>query len=427
MGVRKLLASALFGALSPIATAETVSIDEALAAALSYDPGLTVARADVEAARASHRAARAQGGVQAGMMGSVGASEVDASVQTYSLTPWQAGVEARWTFFSSGAQSASVQQALFGLNATERNAEGARNQVAFDTLEAYASLLVSERTLVVNDQKVETLELRRDETNARFDQGLVTQTDVALSEARLAGAEAERESARAMKAAAQARLSRLTGLDSPETISELDLDRYTTPLGLEDATASALSANPSVQAARQAANAAQSGVKRAGAEFGPKLSLSARASASKEQFFFFDDQINEAGAYLNFEMPLFTSGLKGASRSQAVAARSRADAQLRMAELGVREAVGAIWGDIAARRLALDAAKRQETAAGKVAEGARREYGAGLRSLVDSLDAEDERRAAEIFRIQAEAGLFLSRAQLVLLMGGDLLNDSSGD
>ena len=147
------------------------------------------------------------------------------------------------------------------------------------------------------------------------------------------------------------------------------------------------------------------------------MSLSARAGAAREAYFFFEEDITDAGAFVNFEMPLFTNGLKGAAVRGAVAGQARADAVARRAELGVNEAVSALWGDISARRLALVAAKRGETAADIVAEGARREHDGGLRTLVDALDAEDERRLAQIRRLDAERNLFVSIARLLLLTG----------
>ncbi len=422
--IRYLAVGVLAMTLAAPAYAEEISIESAVAAALSHVPELDVARANVAAAKASYAAARAEGGVQAGLSGSVGFSETDYTTATASLTPWQAGVQADWAFYTSGAQSANKDQAARNLSAADYSARATRNQVAFDTLSAYAQLLVAERTLGVNDQKVETLQLRRKETEARFDQGLVTQTDVALSQARLAGAEAEREASRAGLAASRALLTRLTGISAPETDGVLKAVELSPTASLGEAILKASEMNPSVEAAREAALAASAGVRRAQAQFGPSLSLSAQASASKETFFFFSDEVQQAGAFLNFQVPLFTNGLKSATRRQAVAMRSQADARVRMANLGVVEAVSAVWGDIAARKLAVEAAERQETATAKVAEGARREYEAGLRSLVDALDAEDERRQAEIFKTQAQATLFLSKARLVLLTGGDLTFNS---
>lgn len=365
-------------------------------------------------AQAAHDAARANRGVQAGLMGSYGASETDYTLDTVTLNPFQAGLKAEWTFYSSGRLGAAVDRTDRQRDAASFGAQSLREQTILDTLTAYANLWLADQALTVRIRKVETLEIRKDETAARFRQGLITQTDVALTDARVAGAEAEMEAARAMRSAALAQLERLTGLEAPSA-TELIYTQLITPPDFEAALMRALENSSQLAAAREAQKAAEAGVREARGAFGPNVSLSAQASTAKDSWFLFEDEINEVGASVNFRMPLFTSGLKGASVRQAQAARARANAQLRQAELAVREGVSALWGDIAARSLALKAAGRGEEAAIKVAEGARREYEGGLRTLVDALDAEDERRAAEIFTLTAKRELFLSRAKLLVL------------
>ncbi|HBJ92221.1 MAG TPA: hypothetical protein DDZ43_05035 [Hyphomonadaceae bacterium] len=63
----------------------------------------------------------------------------------------------------------------------------------------------------------------------------------------------------------------------------------------------------------------------------------------------------------------------------------------------------------------MSAASRAEGAARLAAEGALREHEAGLRTLVDALDAENAFRDAQIARIQAETSLKIAEARLLSL------------
>src|SRR5690606_19128873 len=82
-------------------------------------------------------------------------------------------------------------------------------------------------------------------------------------------------------------------------------------------------------------------------------------------------------------------------------AGARIEAQRRQAVADVVQA----WNDLVAGRDIVAAAQEQVAAASQAVEGAERERGLGLRSTLDVLDAEEERRNAQVAlaRAQAEA------------------------
>lgn len=413
--IQRLLSSiALAGLLAAPVLAEPVTLGEAVARAVTYDPAITRAEAGLDQSRAGVDAARAQRGFQAGVQAEVGALETDFTSDTISQVPRSVGLQAEWTVYSSGALDAGVEASRHMQRAAELQLIGARERTVLDTFEAYAQTWLSERVVEVGVATVETFRIRLDETNARFNQGQVTRTDVALTEARLASAEAEQEAAMARLAATRARLSRLTGVAeaSPQAPAALDA---VLPVSAEMALQRVLDDNPDLAAARSAGLSAEQRLREARASFGPKVSLRARATHGEDMYFFFEDPISDVGAFVKLEIPLFTSGMRSASTRQALAGQRAADAGVRLAELQLEEAVNGLWGDIEARRLALNAAFRAETAAELAAEGAQREYEAGIRTLVDALDAENAFREAQIARYSAEVQLQIAQARLLSL------------
>ena len=403
----------------PVAQAETVSLTDALRQALEHTPRIGIAEAGLDQARADVGAAKAQRGVNVGVQGRLGVLETSDTSFTQgpaSQIPRNVGLQAEIPLYTSGALSAGHRAASRMAEASELGLISSREQAVLETVEAYSYYWLAEQTVVVAQARFETLKLRENETRSRLDQGLVTRTDLALTQARLAGSEAELAGARASLTAARARFIRFTGLKnaSPEPPGSIAIDgSLTLTTALDDAIAD----NPDLDAARKHVEAATERVKQTKGEFGPKLSLSARATAGRELYFFLDDEITDYGAFLTFEMPLFTSGLKSSMTERSIAGRREAEERLRDAELQMQEAVAAVWGDLEARKLALSAAERGDAAAKLAAEGAQREYEAGIRTLVDSLDAEDERRDAEIRLRQAETALLLAQARLLVLLG----------
>ncbi|MGV6800805.1 MAG: TolC family protein [bacterium] len=400
--------------LTGTASAEPISLKETVQYALQHEPSLVQAEANITQAQAGVDSARAQRGVQIGAQAMVGSLDTDFTLAEVSQTPQQIGVQAELPLFTSGALGANIQVAKEQRAIAEQSRNAAQEKTVLDTVSAYSQYWLSLKVKSVSDAKVETLTLRAKETQSRFDQGLATKTDIALAQARLAGAEAEREAAKARVAAAHARFYRITGLLDKEPITiATALD--TTPLSNEEAIQKVLAANPDLEQARLAIDIAEERVKSARGQFGPKVTLTARATSGEDLMFLAGDPITEVGAFVQIEMPLYTSGLRSAAIRQSKAARVSAKAGLRDAELRLRETVMSLQGNIAAQELALAAAERAEKAADLAAEGAQREYKAGLRSLIDTLDVEDERRNAEIRTAEASANLLIARATLIAL------------
>lgn len=404
----------LIALTAPVAFAQPLTLREAVQQALGHDPSIERAEAGVERGKAGVDAARAGRGPQAGLQAQFGVLETDFTADRISQTPRSAGLQAEWTVFQSGALAAAVDAARAQKDAAGYQLLGTRERTILDTFEAYANAWLAERTVEVAEARVATFRIRLDETKARFDQGQVTRTDVALTEARLASAQAEREAARAELAGAWARLSRLTGIEHAVTKEPPELGPV---IGgsLPDVLDRVMTKNADLAAARAAEISAGHRVAEARGRFGPKVSLKARATTGEDMYFFFEDPISDVGAFVTVEVPLYTSGLRSASTRQAVAGRSVASADVRAVELQLHEAVTALWGDIEARRLSLAAAERAEAAAKLAAEGAQKEQEAGIRTLVDALDAENEYRDVQIARYSAATQLQLAEARLLSL------------
>lgn len=413
---RTLPLAALLSIAAPLAYAQPVTLAEAVRMALSHDPSIAVAQAHVAGGEAGLAAARARRGVQAGLELQMGVSATDFTQDSISQFPRQIGLQAELPLFTSGALKAGEDAARQRAAAARSLLESSREATVLATTEAYANAWLAARLVEVAQGRAETFNLRNRETSANFEQGTVTRTDVALTEARLASSEASLARARAELSAAQARLQRLTGAAGLEPLRIEDGLVEALPLSQGEAIARATGRNTSLAAARAGRSEADARAREVRGSFGPKVSLRARASAAEDVYFFFEDQITDVGAFVRVEVPMFTSGLRSASQRQAEAGRSAAMAAERAAELQIIEAVTYLWEEIAAQRLGLAAATRAEAAAGLAAEGAQKEYTAGVRTLVEALDAETGYRDVQADRFAAEVSVLLAEARLLALL-----------
>lgn len=425
MMLRSLLLGTIALAALPAAVAEPVPLKDAVHEALRHSPAIAQAEASLEQSLAGVDSARASAGPTLGVQGQIGVTETDFSTGSVSQEPMSIGLQGEWPVYTSGANAASLKAAGLQSDASRNSVVTQREQVVLQTLEAYANAWLAQRVLIVGESRVETLRIRQKETQSRFDQGLVTRTDTALTEARLASAEAQQAANKAQYAVALARLERLTGHLGIEPAFPLSDVQLTIPESYDIALQEMLATHPSLKAAENMLEAADYRLKEAEGRFGPKVSLSARATTGEDIYFFFPQQITDAGAFVTVEMPLYTSGMKQASKREALAGRSMATASVLDAKLQLTESMTAVWGDMEARKLAVDAARQAEQAARLASEGAKKEYDAGIRTLVDSLDAENEYRDAQIQRLRAETNLLIAEARILSLLSslGNALMD----
>ena len=399
------------------ALAEPVDLAGAVARALDVSPVLAEAEAGQAQARAALDAIHASRGFQIGAQASIGVQETDFSTGTASQTPRIVGIEGRMPLYTSGALPARIAAAGHSLEASGLRLASAREQVAFAAVDAYTAVWLAGRDVAVVGRRAETLAQRLAEARRGQDLGVLTQTDVSLTEAREAGAQAELAAAVATLTAAKARLSALTGLVDPEpsTIPELS---GAPAADVEAFVALALSASPDVSAAGAGVRAADARGAETSARFGPQVTITARASYAEEPFFFFNETVSDIGAFVRVEAPLFTNGLRSAQEDEARAGRSAARAAERSVRLSLEETVRSLWAEREGQLRALAAARRAEAAAEIAAEGAAREADAGLRTSLDALEAADELRDASLSRTRAEARLVLTEARLHALSGG---------
>lgn len=394
---------------------QPLNLKEAVSLALSHDPALAHSTAVISLAEANVDIAKSGKGVSLMGLASLGISQTDFTTDTISQTPNVIGLKAEKTVFSSGALEAALTGANAQLSAAQLSHLSERENTALQTVTAFVNSWVAGQVVIVSQARVETLRLRLSESRARFSQGILTKTDISLSQSRLASAEADLEYHRSQLSSATARLKYLTGVSDP-TPTGLNTSQIAQIPMMDSQFAHVLEANTELATAQANTTVAEAKLREVKGKFGPKVTVSARAFTSQDTYFFFEDRISDVGAFISVEAPLYTSGLRAASKRRALAELNRSQAQLRQKQLELQETTATTLSNIKARERALIASRSAEAAAGIAAQGARREHEEGLRTMVESLDVEDESRSAQIRRITAEAELFLSRAQLSALL-----------
>jgi outer membrane protein len=415
--------------LGSVASAETLI--DALSLAYQTNPTLQAQRANQRAT--DEGVVQAKTGFRPSVSGSASysASRVDyANTQGNILT----GQYDKLTQSASGASVALAQplytggRATANLTAAEADVLAGREDlrsveqsILGGVIQAYVDVRRDQERLRIAQENVTVLTRQLDESNARFEVGEITRTDVAQSEARLAAARASLSSAQAILAASRASYAAVVGQNPTDLAPEPSLAALL-PTSVDQAFDLVDKNNPSIQAARYAEQAAAARVAVAKSAYRPTVSARAgvgwdsegRVNGSGSQF---DDYDRSISGSITASVPIFTGGLNS---SQVRAAKER-ETSARVAVEGAKRSalqqISTAWSNLLASRANLVSNEEQVRATKIAFEGVRQEQQVGLRTTLDVLNAQLELANAEVALVVARRDEYVASASVLQAMG----------
>lgn len=243
----------------------------------------------------------------------------------------------------------------------------------------------------------------------------MTRTDLAQAQARLAGVESQAVQAGGRLAVARARYQNLVGQAPGDLEAEPALPAL--PQGLEQALTVAETNSPTLLAARYAERAADARVEEAKAANRASVSLRIDLSAAPVQPYESRFYETNARAAAVITKPLFTGGLNASRVRQAQAESRRRGYSVEDTRLAVVESVVQAWTQLETVTAARESQIRQLEADELAFKGVDRERQFGLRTVIDVLNAEQERQSAEAALVQSRADEYAARAALLAAVG----------
>ena len=423
--IRRLLVSvALIYSAAPV-QAETLR--EALAKAYKTNPTLTGQRATQRATDENVPIARAAGLPSANVTGDY--TEFVVNAANNFLAPQRQGVaraNVSVPLYLGGQVRNSVAAAkprVEGGRATLRSTEA---DVFTNVVAAYMDVMRDEAIVGLNTQNVRVLDVNLQASRDRFQVGDLTRTDVAQSDARLALARAQLQSAQAQLITSRESYIQLVGsppgvLEAPPTLPHL-------PDSPASAVTVAIENNPVLIAAAKERDATRYDVGVARASRLPQISAVGGAGYTN-----YLNSIPQSGggigagstpnankavqAGLSLTLPLFQGGRPAAQVRQAEAFQSRAIENVTATERNVisqARSAFAVW------RSSEQVIQSSETAvnANKLSlEGVRAENSVGTRTILDILNAEQELLNSQVTLVTARRDAYVAGFALLAAMG----------
>ena len=346
-----------------------------------------------------------------------GTTESDGATASVSLSQniWTAGRTAR-----------GIDAAEANVRAGRENLRDIEQQVMASVIQAYADVVRDMEILRIRQENITVLRRQLDESNARFEVGEITRTDVAQSEARLAQSDADLANAQAQLSVSRAAYAAVVG-QAPANMETLPV-LPGLPTDFDGALDVALAENPGVLAATYALQAAEANVAAARAEYLPSARLSASYGGTANDLSGFDltDRTSfTAGATVS--VPLFTGGLNRSRVAQALERANAAQIGIEGERRTVLQNVSSAYAQVLSTRATVSAGSEAVRAASVAAEGVRQEAQVGLRTTLDVLNQELALRNSQTLVASARAAEYVARASLLAAMGqleGPALNPS---
>lgn len=335
------------------------------------------------------------------------------TVSTNTTDSATASLDLNWTVLDGGTRVFGRERLKQTVLATRQSLVSVEQNVLLAAVRAYMDVRRESEivSLRQNNLRVITRELRAAED--RFEVGEVTRTDVALAQARLAGARAELAVAQGNLMAAQAAYSAAVGRKPNQLASPARLPKLSN--SVDSALAYAVRNHPEMLKAQYDVAAADWGIREADSAVSPSVALSGSVTQNNTLGSVSESLTTSIG--IGASGPIYSGGRIASASRLAIARRDQARAGLHATRHTVRQNVSVAWSQLLSARAQREASARQIEASRTAFEGVREEAKLGARTTLDVLNAEQELLDAQANQISAQSAEFIAAYSLLASMG----------
>jgi outer membrane protein len=405
------------------APARADTLRDALLQAYESNPTLLAARANLRATDENVPIQRAAG------LPSVDANsrltEFLIQDQSSFLAPERAlnaGLNLAVPLYNGGAVRNSVRAAEQRIEAGRAELRGTESALFTQVVAAYMNVLRDEAVVGLAQNQVNVLDINLQATRDRFEIGILTRTDVAQSEARLALARGDLQSAQSNLIGSRENYISLVG-DAPDDLAPPP-PLVGLPASAPAAVATALENNPDLLAARERVDAANFDIRVAGAGRLPQVSVitgytyqNVLGTLGGANGVAVPQASDGLQAGLNLSLPLFQGGRPAAQQRQAQARASAAQEQVVEVERAIIAQARSAFASYRAAQEIIQSSETAVSAAALSLEGVRAENTVGNRTILDILDAERELLNARVQLVQAQRNAYVAGFSLLAAVG----------
>lgn len=322
------------------------------------------------------------------------------SIQAGRSAPRSAIFSVEQPIFDGFRAQNATRSAETGVFAGRERLRLLEQRVLFDAVSAYMNVLRDTAALKLQENNVAVLAEQLRQIRERYLAGQITLTDIAQSEARLAGGRSQVSAARAALDASIGVYRQIVG-EEPKRLSPASPVDRLLPKTREDAERIAQSEHPVILAALHDADSADLDIRVIESDFMPTLSVVGNVFTQSDVGGRGNRSLG-ASVQGKLSVPIYGGGMTSSRVREAkeIAGQRKLDVDVARADLIAL--VRANWGALQAAKAQIAAAQAQIAAAERALYGVREEAKAGLRTTLEILNAQQELLNARIGLIAAQ-------------------------
>ena len=348
----------------------------------------------------------------------------------------RSGVEQSVNDVDPSTQSIKIEQTLldFGRNADVKKNEIGINlavikllkkeqEVLLEAIEAYSGLILANQKLKINQSNLNLLEQQVETNKARLERGQITLSDLAQSEASLAGAQANFIQSQNEIVSNKLNYENVIGpiVDINSLNNNFNVN-LVLPKNLSDAIEKSKKYNPELIIAKLEYEQSEKDVLISRSDLSPSAKLSYENSRSQDLSSLFDER-NKNILKATVTWPIYSGGKNRASLNKSRNLQNRKKLLLNSATKANNSNVAISWSTLQSSKSLLNSVKSQVKAAKIANEGIMVEYETGLgRSTLDVIQSNSILLSSKINLADSQRNYLLAQFNILKSIG--LLNSS---
>jgi outer membrane protein len=323
-----------------------------------------------------------------------------------------------WNLFDSFASWHGVNRAKQMNDAAGHQLARTEQEIVFRVVDSYYAVLLATKQLEVAEQAMKTSQAIMDRSQARFDSGLVVESDLLTAKVRMAARKQELIRARNNLDLARAQLSTAMGapVDSVFQPTEALAEHMLPVPVLQEIEKQALANRPDLKRIQSEEAAQQQSLAMAKSSFGPRVNAFAGWEMDNPTFVAGGGGNNWLGG-VEVQFDIFQGGAKRAQLSRERALQERVTAMKQVAGDGVRLEVRRAYYDLDSARQEIEVARAAIAQAQDSLRINQNRYDGGLTTITDLLGAEEATRRSQTDYWEAVYRFHTSYANLELASG----------
>ena len=313
---------------------------------------------------------------------------------------------------------ANLKKQKYEYNLAKFKLQKVEQEILFAAAEVHANLLLSQKKVDINRINIDLLERQVETDRDRLEKGEINLTDLAQSEASLAGAEAKLITAQNDLVTSKANFDKIIGKKPIENIQEIQFTNYWLPQSLAEAYKISNNENPDLKIAMLEYEKSKQDVVIAKSDLTPSATLSYKI-AEQDDFSSTVQKRTQQTLKATATWPLYSGGSNLSSLRKAKELKNKYDLLLQYSKKIASAAVTNAWSSYQTSKSVLNSIRLQVNAAEIANEGIILEYESGesSRTTLDVIQSRTILLDSRINLAISEKGFLISQFNLLSAVG----------